>query len=161
MIYSLLFVNNLNVSVNLIFRKFMEFYSFSTLIGVVHFFTQTIVIMIEKKLKYEDRLVHFAAETIGFCKTLPKDNVGEYYANQLIRSTGSSALHYGEAQGTNTVKDFIHKVSNVVKELKETRVAMKIIAYTKIGDSESGKKLLEEVEELIAIGARMILNKKK
>lgn len=117
--------------------------------------------MTEKKLKYEDRLVLLAGDTIGFCKTLPKDKVGEYYTNQIIRATGSSALHYGEAQGTNTIKDFIHKVSNVVKELKETRVALKILAYVKMGDLELGEKLLQEAEELIAIGMRMILNKKK
>ena len=82
--------------------------------------------MAEKTYNFEDRLVQFAGETIFYCQTLPKDQVGRYYFDQIQRSSGSSALHYGEAQGTDTSKDFIHKMSGVLKELKETRVALKV-----------------------------------
>jgi len=117
--------------------------------------------MREKKFDYEDRLVNFAGDSINFCKTLPSDRIGKYYFDQILRAAGSSALHYGEAQGTNTIKDFIYKVSNVVKELKETRVALRVLSYSGVGDLNLREKLLREVEELIAIGMRMILNKKK
>ena len=39
----------------------------------------------------------------------------------LLRSAGSAALNFGEAQGTNTVKDNIHKLSISLKESKESR----------------------------------------
>ncbi len=113
------------------------------------------------KFDYEDRLVKFAGESIYFCKTLPKNNIGRYYFDQILRAAGSSALHYGEAQGTNTIKDFVYKVSNVVKELKETRVAFKVLAHVNLGDLELRKKLINEVEELIAIAVKMIMNKRK
>ena len=82
------------------------------------------------------------------------------YKNQLTRSSGSAALNYGEAQGTVTNKDFINKMSIVVKELKESRCALKILKYAKLGDLKKNKWLLEEGEELIAIGSKMINNKR-
>ncbi|MEL6834980.1 MAG: four helix bundle protein [Bacteroidota bacterium] len=113
-----------------------------------------------KPYNYEDRLVAYAGECILFIKSLPKDPVGHYYADQILRSAGSAALHYGEAQGTNTKRDFIHKVINVLKELKENRTANKIVAYVNYGDQKKRKELLEEVQTLIKIGNTMVLNAK-
>jgi four helix bundle protein len=74
----------------------------------------------DKIYNFEDRLVRFAGECILFVRKLEKSFEIEYYKNQLIHSSGSSALNYGEAQGTITNKDFIFKVSLSVKELKES-----------------------------------------
>ena len=52
---------------------------------------------------------------------------GQYYGNQIMRSSGSSALNFGEAQGTNTDRDYINKASISLKELKESRVNLKIL----------------------------------
>lgn len=117
--------------------------------------------MEERIFDLEDRLVRFAGEMIFYVKTLPSTDVGKYYANQVMRSSGSSALNYGEAQGTTTEKDFIHKMSLVLKELKESQVILKILEYVKIGDEEKRDNLLKESKELAAISAKMILNKKK
>ena len=114
-----------------------------------------------KPFNFEDRLVQFAAECIFFCKTLPSDATGKYYSDQILRSSGSAALNFGEAQGTITPKDFIHKMSIVLKELKETKVALKILHHAKIGEEKRRIYLLKEVGELAAISAIMILNKKK
>ncbi|MEM9847978.1 MAG: four helix bundle protein [Bacteroidota bacterium] len=86
-----------------------------------------------KTFNFEDRLVQFAGECISFCRTLPNDSAGRYYADQMLRSSGSSALNYGEAQGTITDKDFIHKMSLVLEELRETKVTLKILGFAKIG----------------------------
>lgn len=114
----------------------------------------------EKIFNFEDRLVRFAGECIFFTRDLEKLFELEYYKNQVIRSSGSASLNYGEAQGTITDKDFIFKVSLSVKELKETRNSLKILDYIKAGDSEKRNWLMVENEELIAIGSKMINNKK-
>jgi four helix bundle protein len=114
----------------------------------------------DKIYNFEDRLVRFAGECIFFVRKLEKSYEIEYYKNQLIRSSGSSSLNYGEAQGTITDKDFVFKVSLTVKELKESRNSLKVLDYIKTGDSEERKWLLIEVEELIAIASKMINNKK-
>ncbi len=115
---------------------------------------------LDKIYNFEDRLVRFAGECIFFVRKLEKSFELEYYKNQLIRSSGSSSLNYGEAQGTITSKDFIFKVSLSAKELKESRNSLKVLEYIKAGDFEERKWLLTEVEELIAIASKMINNKK-
>lgn len=72
----------------------------------------------EKIYNFEMRLVRFAVEVIRYVQTIGPGYAQNYYSNQVIRSSGSSALHYGEAQGTTTHKDFRHKMTGVVKELK-------------------------------------------
>jgi len=83
-----------------------------------------------------------------------------YYRNQLIRSSGSPVLNYGEAQATVTDKDFIHKMSISVKELKESRGCLKVLAYLNLGEQKMRELLLSECEELIAIGFSMIKKRK-
>lgn len=114
----------------------------------------------DKIFNFEERLVRFAGECIFFTRNLSKSYENEYYKNQLIRSSGSSSLNFGEAQGTITDKDFIFKLGLVVKELKESRNSLKILNYIKEGNEVIRNLLLIEVEELIAIASKMIINKK-
>lgn len=108
------------------------------------------------------KIVWFAllVSVFFFTRNLDKSYENEYYKNQLIRSSGSAALNFGEAQGTNTGKDFIFKVSLSVKELKESRNSLKILNYTQESDKNVRNLLLNEVEELIVIASKMIINKK-
>lgn len=116
--------------------------------------------MSDKKFDLEDRLVGFAANAILFCKDLPRDMTGEYYSNQLLRSSGSSALNFGEAQGTNSNRDYIHKAGISLKELKESRANLKILNRVDYGSSEKRILILDEVEQLIKIIATIIKNRK-
>ncbi len=45
----------------------------------------------------EDRLVKFAGDVILFANELPKDKAGVHLSGQVIRSSTSAALNYGEA----------------------------------------------------------------
>lgn len=76
--------------------------------------------MSNKPYDLEERLVNFAADAALFCKGIPNDFAGQYYGHQLLRSAGSSALNFGEAQGTNSDRDYINKASISLKELKES-----------------------------------------
>ena len=69
----------------------------------------------------------------------------------------SSALNYGESQGAESRKDFIHKLRIVLKELRETLVALKIVQRTNIvSDSDRISNLMAENIELISIFVRSI-----
>ena len=48
--------------------------------------------MSNKKYDLGEKLVDFAANVIFYCKELPKDMTGNYYGNQLLRSSGGFAL---------------------------------------------------------------------
>ncbi|MFN8325990.1 hypothetical protein [Flavobacterium sp.] len=54
----------------------------------------------EKIFDFDERLIRFAGECILFTRKLNKSYENEYYKNQLIRSSGSSSLNFGESQGT-------------------------------------------------------------
>ena len=113
----------------------------------------------EKIFNFDDRLIRFAWECIFFTRKLDKSYENEFYKNQLIRSSGSSSLNLGESQGTITDKDLVFKLALVVKELKESRNSLKILNYINEGNQEFKTFLLIEVEELIAIASKMIINK--
>jgi hypothetical protein len=51
-------------------------------------------------------------------------------------------------------------MSFLLKELKETSVALKVLDYVEYGDDVKRQELLEEAEELCRISAKMIINKK-
>ena len=52
-------------------------------------------------------------------------------------------------------------MTTVLKELRETRVSLKILDYVEYGNQQARIELLSENDELSAISAKMILNKKK
>lgn len=76
--------------------------------------------MSDKLYNLEERLVNFAADSALFCRDVPNDFAGQYYGNQLLRSSGSSALNFGEMQGAQSDRDFKNKATFSLKELKES-----------------------------------------
>ena len=114
----------------------------------------------------EDRLIDFAVRIIALLESLPRTKVGKHVGGQLLRSGTSPAPNYGEAQGAESRPDFIHKMKICLKELRETRVWLKIIGKTKLIKPESKLKLIiEENDQLISIFVASIKtakeNKKK
>ena len=100
----------------------------------------------------ELRLVDFAVSIINMAAIIKKDPLLKFLAEQIIRSSTSSALNYGEAQNAQSKKDFIHKSSIVLKELRETHINLQIIERTeKYKQCELINLLLEENNELLAI----------
>lgn len=113
----------------------------------------------------ENRLVKFTVDIIKLSKNLKFEYASEYLANQIVRSSSSSALNYGETQGATSYKDFIHKMSIVLKELRETYINLKIIHQSELWkNNDQIKKLLLECNELICIfhkSVRTAKSKKK
>ena len=78
-----------------------------------------------------------------------------------MRSCHSPAFNYGEAQGAESPKDFVHKMAVILKELKECRVALKIIRKKEmIKPVEKLSNVYAETEELIAVIAKSIVTAK-
>ena len=80
-----------------------------------------------KKFDLEERLIEFAVVIIEISESLNNTRAGNYISGQLVRSGTSPALHYGEAQSAESRNDFIHKLKILLKELRESLVALKII----------------------------------
>ena len=100
----------------------------------------------------ENRLIDFSILIFELSKAVKKDYFETYLLNQLMRSSASAALNYGEAQSAESKKDFIHKVSLVLKELRESHVNLKILAKTgSASNTELMKKASEESNQLVSI----------
>ena len=108
------------------------------------------------KFDIEVRLIQFACVIIDIVEVLPTNMAGNHLGSQLIRSGTSPALNYGEAQGAESRKDFIHKMKIALKELRETYCCLKIIHEKKWLGQEKMEELLDENNQLIAIFVKSI-----
>ena len=81
----------------------------------------------QRKYDLEDRLVKFAIMILEVCDLLPNSKAGQNLEYQLSKSSTASALIYGEAQAAESRSDFLHKMKLVLKEIRETRINLRII----------------------------------
>ena len=89
---------------------------------------------------------------INLTENLKECYASQHLAKQLIRSGTSSALNYGEAQGAPTKKDFIHKISIVLRELRESQNNLRIILYSGLAQNDDQiRSILDECSQLTAI----------
>ncbi len=120
------------------------------------------LILFEDKAEYrrvnlENRLIDFSLETDKLCEQLPNTKLGNYIADNMVRSSASSAFNYGEAQSAESRNDFIHKMKVCLKELRECFVGMKFIKRGKFKvDMKLTEKLFQENNELISIFVKSI-----
>jgi four helix bundle protein len=104
------------------------------------------------KFKLEERLIDFVANIILFTNHVDKSYAGNHLVGQIVRSSTSPALNYGEEQSAESKKDFIHKMGICLKELGETFNCLKIIERANLtSNTELINKLKIEVNELISI----------
>lgn len=115
------------------------------------------IISMNNKFDLEERLIKFAVKIIELANSLPNSPVGNHMTGQMVRSGTSPALNYGEVQSAESRKDFVHKMSICLKELRETFVAVKIVNYSNLTNKP---ELLEwcfnENNELISIFVKSI-----
>lgn len=100
----------------------------------------------------EERLIKFAVDVILMCKHIDGSFASEHLTKQLIRSSTSVALNYGEARSAESTKDFLHKMKISLKELRESYVNMKIQKGANLTTNiQMIDNLLSENNELISI----------
>ena len=105
-----------------------------------------------RKYDLEDRLIDFPVRIIKLADSLPRTSAGNHIAGQILRSGTSPAPNYGEAQSAESRKDFIHKMKISLKELRETKVWLKIIQKVFFSNNtEKVTDITKECDELIAI----------
>lgn len=104
----------------------------------------------------DERLINFAVSVIEVAESLPDTIAGRYISSQLIRCGTSPALHYGEAQGAESRKDFIHKLKIGLKELREAFNCHRIIRKKKWYPEILHEKIINENNQLISIFVKSI-----
>ena len=111
-----------------------------------------------KPYDLHERLIDFAVMIINIAKDVENSKAGNHLTGQIIRSGSSPSLNYSEAQSAESRNDFIHKMSIVLKELRETFSCLKIIEKAKLYSKNDNKitETLKEDNELIAIFVKSI-----
>ena len=117
--------------------------------------------MITKRYDLEDRLVKFACLCLDVCDLLPATKAGNNLEYQLAKSGTAPALLYGEAQAAESRSDFIHKRKIALKELRESRINLRIINEKPVILNEKINIAFIEANELIAIFTTSISTAKK
>lgn len=99
----------------------------------------------------EDCLILFGVGVCRLTERLPATPLGSHVGSQIIRSSTSLLANYGEVQGAESRRDFIHKLSICVKELRETRAWLKLIAAMDLCAAERLRPVMSECDQLLAI----------
>jgi len=117
--------------------------------------------MEEKRFDLENRLIDFSLKIDEIVERLPNTKLGNHIGNQLIRCGTAPALNYGEAQSAESVSDFIHKLKIILKELRESRICLKIIQQKPLLETAELTETIQENNELIAIFLKSVDTAKK
>ena len=109
----------------------------------------------------EDRLITLAQKINILCKRLDGSFISQHLSKQIIRSSTSAALNYGEAQAAESKNDFIHKISIILKELRETQISLKLLSGS---IKENAKTEMDfcnnECAQLVAIFHKTVITAK-
>lgn len=104
----------------------------------------------------EERTAKFSEELIEICKKVPKNIVTVPILDQLIRCGTSIGANYVEASGASSKKDFKNKIYICLKEAKETKYWLRLLAKTDSNYKEACRQLWQEAQELTLIFSKIV-----
>lgn len=108
--------------------------------------------MSNTKYDLDERLLDFSVSIIRITEALPNTRAGNHVAGQLLRSGTSPHPNHGEAQAAESGKDFVHKMSICLKELRESLRWLRLVKKVPLVQDQSElDALIIECDELIRI----------
>jgi len=113
-----------------------------------------------KPEELSDRLLEFAARVGKVVDALPDTRLARHIAGQLVRCGTSPGPNYEEGCAAESRKDFVHKLSICLKELRECRFWIRLIMKTESLPAHKLRNLLDECSQLCSIIAQSILTAK-
>ena len=108
--------------------------------------------MKRKIFDLEERLLHYSARVIQLVDTMPRTRTAIHVGGQLLRSGTSPLFNHGEAEAAESSDDFVHKMKVCLKELRETKRALRLIARVPLVEDQTLiRQLIQETDEFIRI----------
>jgi four helix bundle protein len=101
----------------------------------------------------EERTTRFGEAIVRFTKKIPRDPSNNRLIDQLVGCGTSVGANYCEADEHVSKKDFGFTISRCVKEAKETRFFLRMIAASEPPLAEEARRLYREAKELHLIFA--------
>ena len=101
----------------------------------------------------EERTEKFARSVRSFVKTLPRTICNIEDVKQVVRSSGSVAANYIEANEALSKKDFVMRIKLCRKEAKETGLWLRLVDLGATKESSRAALVKESVELMKIFGA--------
>jgi len=116
----------------------------------------------EKPFDIKERTFEFGVRIVRLVNTLPRTIAGGKVAGQLVKSGTSIGANVEEADGAESKRDFVHKMSIARKEARETRYWLRIVRATELSkNAQEISYLLQESDELVRILSAIIKSAKQ
>jgi len=101
----------------------------------------------------EARTACFGEPIVRFSKRIPRDPTNNRLIDQLVGAGTSIGANYCEADERVSQKDFRFAISRCVKEAKETKFFLRMVAASEPGLADDARRLYREAKELHLIFA--------
>ncbi len=106
------------------------------------------------------RLLDFGVRIIKLVEALPRTLTGRRIGDQLLRSGTAVGANYEEAQGAESKEDFTHKLQVALKEVRESRYWLRLIAKSGTLPENKLAPMLDESDQLRAILSKAVATAK-
>lgn len=105
-----------------------------------------------RKYDLDDRLLDYSVSIVRLVESMTGTKAANHVGGQLLRSGSSPYFNHGEAEAAESPRDFVHKMGVCLKELRETKRALKLTQTVPLVQSPvEVEPMLAETEELIKI----------
>jgi four helix bundle protein len=110
----------------------------------------------EKPYDLEERTALFGESVVRFAKKVSRGPGNNRLIDQLVGRAGTAiGANYAEASEAVSRKDFKYAISRCVKEAKETRFFLRMIAVAETQLADEARQIYRECRELHLIFASM------
>jgi four helix bundle protein len=103
----------------------------------------------------EERTAQFGEAIVRLSKKVPRDPTNNPLVDQIVRCGKSVGANYLEATESVSKRDFRYSISRCMKEAKETKFFLRMLAASEAGLVEQARELYREANELHLIFASM------
>jgi len=115
----------------------------------------------DRTLALQQRSFNFTCGVVNAYPRLSRlDDASRAVWQQLIRAASSATFNLEEADAASSDRDFLAKMRIALREVKEARVAIRIVVRCQLSAYEAVASLEDEARQLSAIFATIIVNKK-
>ena len=107
----------------------------------------------QRPFELEERTAQFGEAIVRFAKRIPRDPANDRLIGQLVGCGTSVGANYCEADERVSKKDFRNTIGRCVKEAKETKHFLRMIAAAEPRLAAEARELFREAKELHLIFA--------
>jgi four helix bundle protein len=111
----------------------------------------------DKPYDFRERAFLFGVEVVAFCRMVARrDAILRHISYQLVDSGTSIGANLAESSAGQSKADFISKQAIALKESKETRFWLRVIAASEPPIASAARPLMREAEEFVSMLTKSI-----